>query len=456
MADSFGPVYEVTHTLDREIVAGFDVWLGEHAEEMLSVQGVCRAVIYAADDDDEGRPRRVSHYHFESDEDLENYLQGPAATMRLSATNLFGERFSVSRRVLQQSGLVEDDAQSVEICLNCGTTLTGQYCGNCGQRARSRLISIWELVRDAFGDLLELDSRLWQTLIPLTVRPGQLTRDYLEGRRARYMPPFRTYLVLSIIFFLVAFFDPAEELGIFLDAEESSPAAEESSQTPAQEFRDGFIEGLTAESTAESPSPGETLPEEDQASDNDSSSFNIQLEDDATTTENDCDDIEADDLPDWMSTWLTADRLQAACERVVADDGKAFLGKLLDNVPAALIALLPLMALILKILYPLSKRYYVEHVLFVLHFHAFVFLILTLQILFSRLTAALALSDTISTITTVAVTLYIPIYFFKAMRRVYQQNRFMTLSKFVILALAYIAGLLIILMITAALAAFTI
>lgn len=456
MADSFGPVYEVTHTLDREIVAGFDVWLGEHAEEMLSVQGVCRAVIYAANDDDEGRPRRVSHYHFEGDEDLENYLQGPAATMRLSATNLFGERFSVSRRVLQQSGLVEDDAQSAEMCLNCGTTLTGQYCGNCGQRARSRLISIWELVRDAFGDLLELDSRLWQTLIPLTVRPGQLTRDYLEGRRARYMPPFRTYLVLSIIFFLVAFFDPAEELGIFLGAEESSPAAEESSQTPAQEFRDGFIEGLTAQSTAESPSPGEALPEEDQASDNDSSSFNIQLENDATTTENDCDDIEADDLPDWMSTWLTADRLQAACERLVADDGKAFLGKLLDNVPAALIALLPLMALILKILYPLSKRYYVEHVLFVLHFHAFVFLILTLQILFSRLTAALALSDTISTITTVAVTLYIPIYFFKAMRRVYQQNRIMTLSKFVILALAYIAGLLIILMITAALAAFTI
>jgi hypothetical protein len=85
-----------------------------------------------------------------------------------------------------------------------------------------------------------------------------------------------------------------------------------------------------------------------------------------------------------------------------------------------------------------------------------VFLILTLQILFSRLTAALALSDTISTITTVAVTLYIPIYFFKAMRRVYQQNRFMTLLKFVILALAYIVGLLIILMITAALAAFTI
>ena len=128
-----------------------------------------------------------------------------------------------------------------------------------------------------------------------------------------------------------------------------------------------------------------------------------------------------------MSSWLTAERLRATCERVVADDGKAFAGKLLDNVPAALIALLPLMALILKVLYPLSKRYYVEHVLFVVHFHAFVFLILTLQILFSRLTSVLTLSDTISTVTTVAVTLYIPIYFFKAMRRVYQQNWFVTI-----------------------------
>ncbi|HKJ20007.1 MAG TPA: DUF3667 domain-containing protein, partial [Woeseiaceae bacterium] len=103
-----------------------------------------------------------------------------------------------------------DDAQLPEYpdCLNCGTELRGQYCGHCGQRARSRLISLWELIQDAFGDLLELDSRLWRTVIPLLVRPGQLTRDYLEGRRARYMPPFRMYLVLSVVFFVVAFFDP--------------------------------------------------------------------------------------------------------------------------------------------------------------------------------------------------------------------------------------------------------
>jgi len=453
MTDSSGPVYEITHTLEREIVADFDVWLSEHAQEMLSVQGIRRANIFVASDTEDGSPRRVSQYHFESDEELENYLNGAAATMRLSATKVFGERFSVSRRVLHHSDLVEEDAAPESMCLNCGTTLAGQYCGNCGQRAQSRLISIWELIRDAFGDLLELDSRLWRTLIPLTIRPGKLTRDYLEGRRARYMPPFRTYLVLSIVFFLVAFFDPAEEFGVFLNTEEASPAAEENSQTAAQEFRDGFIDGLIAEGDVESADPESQSAGQDDESGN---GFRIQIDDEGTSTADDCDEIEAADLPDWMSTWMTAERLKATCERVVADDGKAFAGKLLDNVPAALIALLPLMALILKMLYPLSKRYYVEHVLFVVHFHAFVFLVLTLQILFSRLTSMLSLTDTIATITTVAVTLYIPVYFFKAMRRVYQQHWFATFLKFMVMSAAYIVGLLIILMITAALAAFTI
>ena len=89
-------------------------------------------------------------------------------------------------------------------CLNCDALLEGQYCWNCGQRSNTRLISLLELIRDAFGDMFELDSRLWRTLIPLTIRPGYLTAEYLRGRRARYMPPFRMYLVLSFVFFLLS------------------------------------------------------------------------------------------------------------------------------------------------------------------------------------------------------------------------------------------------------------
>jgi len=471
MPDNFGPVYEVTHTVDREVIADFDVWLGQHIEEMLSIQGISRAASFTADDHKDGRPRRVSQYHFDSDTDLENYLAGPAEVMRRSAVDLFETHFDVSRRVLHENEVVDGSLKSAEMCLNCGSTLSGQYCGNCGQRAMSRLISIWQLLREAFGDLLELDSRLWRTLIPLTIRPGKLTRDYLEGRRARFMPPFRTYLVLSIIFFLVAFFDPREEFGIFFDPEEEAPESVEEDVQSAEEIRDEVMQQLIEDGVIPADRAGVRSPDEDVASDEpateqvpppveedeeDVDGFNIQFSDGETTASDDCDDIDTEDWPPWLDSRLTPERLKVICERVVQDDGKAWGAKLLDNVPAALIALLPLMALVLKMLYPLSKRYYVEHVLFVVHFHAFAFLILTLQILFVRMASLMSLPESVSIITTVAVSLYIPVYLFKSMRRVYGQGGLITTFKYLILLFAYFVGVILILVSTAIFAAFSI
>ncbi|MBT5219008.1 MAG: DUF3667 domain-containing protein [Woeseia sp.] len=361
--------------------------------------------------------------------------------MRQKITAVFPEEIDVTRRLLWQSTIVDGDIQPTEMCLNCGTTLAGQYCGNCGQRAHSRLISIWELFRDAFGDLLELDSRLWRTLIPLAVRPGKLTRDYLEGRRARFMPPFRTYLVLSIVFFLVAFFDPQEEFSLLFGSTE---------QEESDNFSDSFMEGRESYDDPESASLFD-------AEDDDSSPPDLANgEDDEGVDNGQCDDITNEDLPPWLTERLTPERMKVACENVVANDGKAFASKLLDNVPAALIALLPLMAFVLKMLYPLSKRYYVEHVLFVVHFHAFIFLILSLHILFSQLTELVLGSDLVWPITSTAVSLYIPIYFYKAIRRVYGQNWFVALIKYVVLLAAYGVGLIGILLISAAFAAFSI
>ncbi len=474
MPDNFGPVYEVTHQLDPEIAADFDAWLGKHIEEMLKLPGIARASTFAADEDKDGRPRRVTLYYFDSEADLESYLAGPAAIMRQYAAEHFAGQFSVSRRTLHETEVVDGELQSVETCLNCGTALNGQYCGDCGQRARSRLISIWELIQEAFGDLLELDSRLWRTLIPLTIRPGKLTRDYLEGRRARFMPPFRTYLVLSIFFFLIAFFDPRQELGIFFEPEEDVPS-ETSVETPgnqpsAEDIRQEIMGELVAEGVLSADEAGlaqvdgarpgsttntdeETNPDE-QADSGDG--FNITIDPDTGEASSDCDDVDIGDVPEWAAKRLTPERLQAVCERVVVDDGQAFLGKLLDNVPAALFILLPLMALILKLLYPLSKRYYVEHLLFVVHYHAFVFLILTMQILFGRFARLVSLPDSVADVTTFAVSLYIPIYLYKAMRSVYEQGHLFTITKFMVLLVSYFIGLSVILVFAALITAFSI
>ncbi len=428
MAKRFGPVYEVTHTVNRDIIASFDVWLGQHMHEMLSIQGIFRATTHLTNDAADGRPRRVAQYHFASDDDLDNYIAGPAAEMRQSALHRFNDQFEVARRILRQTNTIDSRAQPADKCLNCSTTLAGQYCGECGQRASNRLISVWELLRDAFGDLLEIDSRVWRTLIPLILKPGKLTRDYLQGRRARFMPPFRTYLVLSIVFFLVAFFDPTEDFWILLGPAEETPVATtsvEDTDSTAEVVADRMPD--TAEESAVTRNGG-------------------------TEPAVNCEKISAEDWPEWLST----KRVKIVCERVVANDGNAFAGKLVDNVPAALIGLLPIMALILKTLYPLSNRYYVEHLLFVVHFHAFVFLILSVLAVFSLFTSLLGLSDYTTPVTTVAVSLYIPIYLYKAMRQVYEQSLFATAIKFIVLMFSYIIGLLVILMISATIAAFSI
>lgn len=334
-------------------------------------------------------------------------------------------------------------------CLNCGTELTGQYCGHCGQRATSRLISLWELVRDGFGDLLDIDSRLWRTLIPLLIRPGQLTLDYLQGRRARYMPPFRMYLVLSVVFFVIAFFDPEDDLSLLFEPEPPPAPEEEAKQEEKRDQAIGEAEQKIEELAASgkiSPEHAETVlagiekERDGQAKvtlyGDGEDGLNFKYDEDT----GDCTVTGVDRLPDWFQRRLTQERLEHICERVGADEGKTVGDLLLDNIPVALIVLLPFMALVLKGLYPLSRRYFVEHLLFFVHFHAFFFLILTLQILFGRLGPMIFLPEPIVILTLVAASLYIPVYLYKAMRRVYGQGHLLTATKYVVLVVTYFFG----------------
>ena len=431
MTETSGPVFEVTFSIDREIIDQFDAWLTQHVGEMLQLPGVDRAEVFEQEDEEADRTTRVLQFFFSADTELEQYVSERAGADRQSAVDRFDGRFGIKSRVLRRSGITGGELKTPQACLNCGATLSGQYCGNCGQRAASRLISIWELLKEAFGDLLELDSRVWRTLIPLVIRPGQLTREYLRGRRARYMPPFRTYLVLSVVFFLVAFFDPKEELGILYEPQAATESGRASADT----------DGVAADQ--EEAAPEHAGP-------------HISISSDGGR-DADCDfsGLETSDMPAWWASRLTPERLQLICNRIVADNGRAFVNKLLDNVPAALFVLLPLMALVLKLLYPLSKRFYVEHLLFVIHFHAFVFLILSLQVLVTRLGSAMRVPELPVDVLAFAMSVYVPVYLYKAQRCVYEQSRFFTVVKFVTLVFCYFAGLLFMLGLVALFAAFS-
>ena len=463
MANTIGPLYETLYVVAADLREDFENWLREFQRRSLEEPGIEDARGYETDPDGGLPPsgdvspngggllRFIFRFRATDDHAMDALLDGYFSDADGELAELFGDGVSTESRVLREDESRDVSAADNPNCLNCGTRLRGQYCGNCGQRSRNRLISIWQLLQEAFGDLLELDSRLWRTVFPLLIRPGQLTKDYLEGRRARYMPPFRTYLVLSVIFFVVAFFDPQDGLSLFLEPE-APPTAEEIAALEEQKLKEKAEQEEQLEVARQKLQALEAegkISEELVAEFEDDNGFVVSFDDEDGEDGifGDCEEMnlsDEEDVPEWLTKRFSDERLKQICERNKARGNDSFVDAILDNIPVALIVLLPIMALVLKVLYPLSRRYFVEHLLFFVHFHAFFFLILILQILFARLAGLLGPEDgaidSISTLILVATSFYIPVYLYKAMRHVYGQRHWVTIPKFLILLIAYLTG----------------
>ena len=456
MSNSSGPLYECTYVVSAEAKEEFEVWLREFQQRALQEPDIEDARGYEPDPDPDGYHRVIFRFRATDDHVLDTLLDSFFADADSEFAELFGDNATIQSRVLREDNSPQMSPTEHPNCLNCGTRLRGQYCGHCGQRSQSRLISIWQLLKEAFGDLLELDSRLWRTLGPLLIRPGRLTRDYLQGRRARYMPPFRTYLVLSVVFFVVAFFDPQDILQIInpeppptaeeiAEAQEEAKIAAAAREMELQAAREE-LEALAAEGKI-----GEEVLEEFGADDDWVINFGNTNVDGEPGADNgmfgNCENAsisDEEDLPEWFTARFSDERVKQICEKNKARGVDNFADAIIENVPIALIVLLPIMAMVLKVLYPLSRRYFVEHLLFFLHFHAFFFLILMLQILFAKFTGLLGPEDgavdSISTLILVVVSFYIPIYLYKAMRHVYGQGHLVTVPKYFVLLVAYLTG----------------
>ena len=457
MTNNTGPLYEMNFVIADEVLADVEHWLEETLQTSLRHDSIENARVFELGPDDysKGQTGRTFQFQASDDNSLDELLDGYVSDLDADAAEKFGDQVSIDSRILRADQSYEVSPEESPVCLNCHARLRGQYCGHCGQRSQNRLISIWQLLQEAFGDLLELDSRLWRTLVPLLTRPGRLTKDYLEGRRARYMPPFRTYLVLSVIFFVVAFFDPQKDLSLFFEPE-PEPTAEEIAQEEAdaktkaeqiEEHQQAAVEalrGLGAEGKISDEIIAEIIDDDDE--------INITIGTDSDTAGlfGDCEKAsisDEEDLPEWLKKRFPEDRVKKICERNEARGNENLADAMLDNIPIALIVLLPLMAMVLKVLYPLSRRYFVEHLLFFVHFHAFFFLMLIVQILFARTTGLLGPEDgaidSLSQLILVIASFYIPIYLYKAMRHVYGQGHLVTIMKYLILVIAYLTGALL-------------
>ena len=218
-------------------------------------------------------------------------------------------------------------------CRNCGEALVGLYCSHCGQREGRGDLSFGEVAGELLDEVVSWDSRLWRTLLPLLFRPGFLTAEFIAGRRARYVPPFRLYLVISFVLFLVV----------------SLLAGD----TTIVRTNDGLIVNPGASVAVDGGAVG-------AGDEPDTDDFNVEIS------------LAEEGSPQWLKD--LDKRLEKNAERL-SDDPSEFIQLWLEYLPQMMFLLLPVFALLLKFCYFFSPYHYLQHLVFSLHFHSFVYLL---------------------------------------------------------------------------------
>ncbi|HZE83949.1 MAG TPA: DUF3667 domain-containing protein [Puia sp.] len=254
-------------------------------------------------------------------------------------------------------------------CLNCGFTVEERFCSRCGQENQEPKESFGHLIGHFFADVTHFDSQIFSTLKRLLFRPGFLTREYIAGKRASYLNPVRMYVFISAVFFLAVFagsddgHSAGEEASQVSGKADTAKVAGDTMKTPPGEeafifsFGSGgkVIFNLTENkyhSLREYDSVQRALPD----SARDKGAFGWMLRNNVRLKE--------------QHNYRTHIRLES---------------DVAHTIPKIMFLLLPLFALFVGWFYSRKRYFYVQHAIFSIHYHSFVFLLFLLTLLVEKL-----------------------------------------------------------------------
>ena len=330
-------------------------------------------------------------------------------------------------------------------CKNCGTEFTGHYCPNCGQAVRDYDRPISFIFYNFLGDFFAFDTRFFRTLGSLIVRPGFLTKEYFEGRRVRYAPPFRVYIFVSfVLFFLLQNFSN-QGLTTVLDSgfKGKGVAIDSTSMVVADSIMKSVNEELDPEQVALKDS---VLKQTGFLDSIGNSPLDFDL--DSTTFKG------TKDLRHALSKYASSLEEKLEKEDDPAEKAKlreyvrycrspeSAMAKILENISWAFFLLLPIFALLLKLIYIRRRQNYMRHLVFSIHVHSFIFIVLALLIgMYMTIDAKLGGITTVMVFAT-------PVYLIIAMKKFYGQSVGKVILKF--LAISFLYNIIFLVVVTLA------
>lgn len=321
-------------------------------------------------------------------------------------------------------------------CRNCGTQVDERYCPQCGQLAASFHRPVISLVAETISDSLALDGRIARTLPRLLFRPGSLSRDYSEGKRSRYVPPFRLFLLSSLLFYLVVFAF-VESSGIVsnidlvrqgearaLNAEERAAVVEFITQNGKvdDEELEAFLEGLRGIDVDE----GLTEEARDVAEEN-----GVEPEPAEAGTAEPADTGDGAEVDADVAE--VGEEISNAAERIL-ENPRLFLAAIENWAPRLSLLLVPLTILALSLIYSWRRRIYIyDHAIHALHLHSWMYL---------ASTAAIGLSALVGSWVAAFYFLAIPVYTTLSLRGAYGTGIFSAFLRMLFLIFFWLVCLL--------------
>ena len=323
-------------------------------------------------------------------------------------------------------------------CLNCGATVIGRFCHACGQENIVPKESFGSLVLHFFYDITHFDGKFFHSLKYLVFRPGFLSTEFMNGRRARHLNPVRMYVFTSAIFFLI-FFVLVNPKNIFSSGS-NKPLTDSQRVSLIDDLEKEINKGET--DSAIISKKLRLLKDTSRSVTNESLlSINFWSEDSARKIYHSL--AEYDSVQSRLKTsqkdeWFTRMVIRKQIELTgkfdgnVKEAGLEWVEIFLHKLPYLLFLSLPLFALVLKLLYVRRKRfYYADHAIFTIHHYVFSFILLLVVFLLS----AARKNPSFDWLRGVQVALIIiwPVYLYIAMLNFYKQGWFKTFVKFFLL-----------------------
>ncbi len=346
-------------------------------------------------------------------------------------------------------------------CLNCGRPLdlTDKFCPNCSQRNSTKQLSINDFFQEFLSSIFTYDSRLRYTIKDLLFKPGIITKNYVKGQRLKYANPFRFFLSVSIIYFLIQ--GLSSSIGVNdgnsafkingdsitkttnLDSLLNEIPENENINVLADSLKNELDSIITISNlnTRLLEKKKDTLPsylsetalDTLEWSERTIERFSIYREFYKNTkiknSETALDSLKHPKTG--LNKWIYGKN--NSIDRVI-ENPYGFAQYLMNKIPFFLFFFAPIFAFFFWLFYSKKKYNYMEHLIFIFHIFSFVFLIALIAFI-----PDLLLGD-YGIVTVIAFTFILPFYFYKALRNFYKQNRLITIFKFLLLNTVFSIG----------------